>query len=167
MSGSAFYLAIATLVFALYMLWLSNRSERGAMGRSGPGIRTAETTKCAHTWAAAQQVAVPIYRLIAMYLSATAAAVLALGFVNGTIAVVFGLVVAIGVQIFFLGVATVFNWPGMGLLFIQAVGFADIPVMAAYLCLIALIFVVINLFVDLLYFAVDPRLRIEKSAAGH
>ena len=49
----------------------------------------------------------------------------------------------------------------MGLLFIQAVQFADIPVMAAYLCLIALIFVVINLVVDLLYFAVDPRLRIE------
>jgi peptide/nickel transport system permease protein len=62
---------------------------------------------------------------------------------------------------------TVFQWPGMGLLFIQAVTFADIPVMAAYLCLIALIFVVINLVVDLLYFAVDPRLRIEKSAAGH
>jgi len=62
---------------------------------------------------------------------------------------------------------TVFQWPGMGLLFIQAVTFADIPVMAAYLCLIALIFVVINLLVDLLYFAVDPRLRIEKSAAGH
>jgi len=54
---------------------------------------------------------------------------------------------------------TVFQWPGMGLLFIQAVTFADIPVMAAYLCLIALIFVVINLVVDLLYFAVDPRLR--------
>ena len=62
---------------------------------------------------------------------------------------------------------TVFQWPGMGLLFIQAVQFADIPVMAAYLCLIALIFVVINLIVDLLYFAVDPRLRIEKSAAAH
>jgi peptide/nickel transport system permease protein len=62
---------------------------------------------------------------------------------------------------------TVFQWPGMGLLFIQAVQFADIPVMAAYLCLIALIFVVINLIVDLLYFAVDPRLRIERSAAGH
>jgi peptide/nickel transport system permease protein len=62
---------------------------------------------------------------------------------------------------------TVFQWPGMGLLFIQAVQFADIPVMAAYLCLISLIFVVINLVVDLLYFAVDPRLRIEKSAAGH
>ncbi len=61
---------------------------------------------------------------------------------------------------------TVFQWPGMGLLFIQAVTFADIPVMAAYLCLIALIFVVINLIVDLLYFAVDPRLRMEK-AGGH
>jgi peptide/nickel transport system permease protein len=61
---------------------------------------------------------------------------------------------------------TVFQWPGMGLLFIQAVTFADIPVMAAYLCLIALIFVVINLVVDLLYFAVDPRLRVEK-AGGH
>lgn len=55
---------------------------------------------------------------------------------------------------------TVFQWPGMGLLFIQAVTYADIPVMAAYLCLIALIFVAINLAVDLLYFAVDPRLRI-------
>ena len=62
---------------------------------------------------------------------------------------------------------TVFQWPGMGLLFIQAVTFADIPVMAAYLCLIALIFVAINLAVDLLYFAVDPRLRIERSAAAH
>ena len=62
---------------------------------------------------------------------------------------------------------TVFQWPGMGLLFIQAVSFADIPVMAAYLCLIALIFVLINLAVDLLYFAVDPRLRVERAAAGH
>lgn len=62
---------------------------------------------------------------------------------------------------------TVFQWPGMGLLFIQAVQFADIPVMAAYLCLIALIFVVINLVVDLLYFAVDPRLRMEKSGGAH
>jgi peptide/nickel transport system permease protein len=61
---------------------------------------------------------------------------------------------------------SVFQWPGMGLLFIQAVTFADIPVMSAYLCLIALIFVVINLVVDLLYFAVDPRLRVGK-AGGH
>ncbi|MGQ0545388.1 MAG: ABC transporter permease [Betaproteobacteria bacterium] len=56
---------------------------------------------------------------------------------------------------------TVFQWPGMGLLFIQAVNFADVPVMAAYLCLIALFFVVINLTVDLLYYAVDPRLRVQ------
>ncbi|MFZ4285984.1 ABC transporter permease [Variovorax sp. HJSM1_2] len=61
---------------------------------------------------------------------------------------------------------TVFQWPGMGLLFIQAVTYADIPVMAAYLCLIALVFVVINLVVDLLYFAVDPRLRLGRSG-GH
>jgi len=55
---------------------------------------------------------------------------------------------------------TVFQWPGMGLLFIQAVSFADVPVMAAYLCLIGLFFVIINLVVDLLYYAVDPRLRV-------
>jgi len=61
---------------------------------------------------------------------------------------------------------TVFQWPGMGLLFIQAVNFADIPVMAAYLCFIALVFVVINLVVDLLYYVVDPRLRVERGA-GH
>lgn len=60
---------------------------------------------------------------------------------------------------------SVFQWPGMGLLFIQAVTFADIPVMAAYLCLIALIFVVINLVVDLLYFVVDPRLRVGNAGA--
>ena len=57
---------------------------------------------------------------------------------------------------------TVFQWPGMGLLFIQAVSFADVPVMAAYLCLIALFFVIINLVVDLLYYAVDPRLRLDQ-----
>ncbi len=60
---------------------------------------------------------------------------------------------------------TVFQWPGMGLLFIQAVNFADIPVMAAYLCFIALVFVLLNLIVDLLYYAVDPRLRIERGVA--
>jgi len=60
---------------------------------------------------------------------------------------------------------TVFQWPGMGLLFIQAVSFADVPVMAAYLCLIALIFVLINLVVDLLYFVVDPRLRVGQAGA--
>jgi len=62
---------------------------------------------------------------------------------------------------------TVFQWPGMGLLFIQAVSFADVPVMAAYLCFIALVFVLINLVVDLLYYAVDPRLRIERLVPAH
>jgi peptide/nickel transport system permease protein len=64
-----------------------------------------------------------------------------------------------GIIAFAIVTETVFQWPGMGLLFIQAVQFVDIPVMAAYLCLIALIFVMINLIVDLLYFVVDPRLR--------
>jgi peptide/nickel transport system permease protein len=54
---------------------------------------------------------------------------------------------------------TVFQWPGMGLLFIQAVAHADIPVMAAYLCVVALVFVSINWIVDVLYVVVDPRLR--------
>jgi len=71
-----------------------------------------------------------------------------------------------GIIAFAIITEQVFQWPGMGLLFIQAVQFADIPVMAAYLCLIGLIFVVINLVVDLLYYAVDPRLRIERSAGG-
>ena len=60
---------------------------------------------------------------------------------------------------------TVFAWPGVGQLFIQSVQFADVPVMAAYLLLIGLLFVVINLIVDLLYFAVDPRLRGQVGAA--
>ena len=58
---------------------------------------------------------------------------------------------------------TVFQWPGLGLLFIQAVAFADIPIMAAYRVMVALVFVVINLAVDLLYAIVDPRLRTEGS----
>ena len=54
---------------------------------------------------------------------------------------------------------SVFQWPGMGLLFINAIQFVDIPVMAAYLMLISAMFVTINLVVDLLYITVDPRLR--------
>jgi len=61
---------------------------------------------------------------------------------------------------------TVFQWPGMGFLFIQAVLFADVPIMVAYMTLVAFFFVSINLIVDLLYYAVDPRLRIERSAAA-
>ncbi|MDT7951166.1 MAG: ABC transporter permease [Acetobacteraceae bacterium] len=67
-----------------------------------------------------------------------------------------------GIIAFSIVTETVFQWPGMGLLFIQSVQVADIPVMAAYLMLISVVFVVINLIVDLLYFAVDPRLRLSR-----
>ena len=72
-----------------------------------------------------------------------------------------------GIIAFAIITETVFQWPGMGLLFIQAVQFADIPVMAAYLCLIGFIFVSINFVVDMLYYVVDPRLRAERSGGGH
>lgn len=61
---------------------------------------------------------------------------------------------------------TVFQWPGMGLLFIQAVTFVDIPVMAAYLVLVSLIFVAINTLVDITYAVIDPRLRGDLSSGG-
>lgn len=60
---------------------------------------------------------------------------------------------------------TVFQWPGMGLLFVQAVQNVDIPIMAAYLMLVAAIFVVINLGVDILYTVVDPRLSLSGGQA--
>jgi peptide/nickel transport system permease protein len=56
---------------------------------------------------------------------------------------------------------TVFQWPGLGLLIVQSITFSDIPVISAYLMLIALLFVVINTIVDVLYFLVDPRVRIQ------
>jgi peptide/nickel transport system permease protein len=71
-----------------------------------------------------------------------------------------------GIIAFTIITEQVFQWPGMGLLFIQAVQFADVPIMAAYLCLVGLIFVTINLVVDLLYYLVDPRLRIERAGAA-
>jgi len=64
-----------------------------------------------------------------------------------------------GIIAFSIVTETVFQWPGMGLLFVQSVQVADIPVMAAYLMIISVLFVTINLIVDLLYYAVDPRLR--------
>lgn len=60
---------------------------------------------------------------------------------------------------FALVTETVFQWPGMGLLFIQAVTFVDIPVMAAYLVIVSFIFVVLNTLVDITYALIDPRLR--------
>jgi peptide/nickel transport system permease protein len=67
-----------------------------------------------------------------------------------------------GIVAFSLVTETVFQWPGVGLLLVQSVAVADIPVMSAYLMLIALLFVLINLVVDLLYYAVDPRLRLRR-----
>lgn len=62
---------------------------------------------------------------------------------------------------------TVFQWPGVGLLFINAIQFVDIPVMAAYLMMISVMFVAINLIVDMLYFAIDPRLRLDRSGGSY
>jgi len=70
-----------------------------------------------------------------------------------------------GIIAFSIVTETVFQWPGLGLLFVQSVQVADVPVMAAYLMLISVVFVVINLIVDLLYFAVDPRLRMARAVA--
>jgi peptide/nickel transport system permease protein len=70
------------------------------------------------------------------------------------------------ITIFSIITETVFQWPGMGLLLVQSISVADIPVMSAYLLLIAVVFVAINLIVDLLYYAVDPRLRMVRRAAA-
>ena len=66
---------------------------------------------------------------------------------------------------FSLVTETVFQWPGIGLLLVQSVAVADIPVMSAYLLLISVVFLAINLVVDLLYYAVDPRLRVARPGA--
>ncbi len=68
-----------------------------------------------------------------------------------------------GIIAFSIVTETVFQWPGMGLLFVQSVQVADVPVMAAYLVMISVLFVLINLVVDLLYYAVDPRLRVGRT----
>jgi peptide/nickel transport system permease protein len=73
-------------------------------------------------------------------------------------------ITVVGLQIgsliaFSIIVETVFQWPGLGLLFIRSVQFSDVPVMSAYLLFVGVIFVTINLIVDLLYLVVDPRLR--------
>jgi len=70
-----------------------------------------------------------------------------------------------GIIAFAIITETVFQWPGMGLMFIQAVQHADIPVMAAYLLLVAFLFVLINFIVDLIYVRIDPRIRIQGRGA--
>ncbi len=82
---------------------------------------------------------------------------------------IFGLQLG-GLIAFAIVTETVFQWPGMGALFIQAVSFGDVPVMAAYLVLVSFLFVIINTTVDLLYTTIDPRLRVDTvrpTAAGH
>ena len=68
-----------------------------------------------------------------------------------------------GVIAFSIVTESVFQWPGMGLLFLESIRFVDIPVMSVYLVVIAFFFVLINLLVDLLYVAIDPRLRVRES----
>lgn len=70
-----------------------------------------------------------------------------------------------GIIAFSIVTESVFQWPGMGLLFLDSIRYVDIPVMSVYLVLIAMMFVIINLLVDLLYFAIDPRVRL-KGAHG-
>lgn len=69
-----------------------------------------------------------------------------------------------GVIAFSIVTESVFQWPGMGLLFLESIRFVDIPVMGVYLVMIGLIFVIINLVVDLLYFLIDPRIRVREAA---
>jgi len=69
-----------------------------------------------------------------------------------------------GIIAFSIVTESVFQWPGMGLLFLDSIKFVDVPVMATYLVLIALIFVIINLIVDMLYFIIDPRVRLKPEA---
>lgn len=68
-----------------------------------------------------------------------------------------------GIIAFSIVTESVFQWPGMGLLFLDSIRYVDIPVMSVYLVLIALMFVVINLLVDMLYFAIDPRVRLDSA----
>ncbi len=59
---------------------------------------------------------------------------------------------------------TVFAWPGMGKLLIDSILLLDRPVVVAYLMIIVVFFVVLNLLVDLLYSVLDPRVRLESRA---
>ena len=86
---------------------------------------------------------------------------------NGLIPVITITGINIGTLIAFSIITeTVFQWPGMGFLFIQAVQFVDIPIMSAYLVFIAFVFVMINFIVDILYYFIDPRIRVKGDVAN-
>jgi hypothetical protein len=106
-TSAAIGLAIAIFLFAAYTLMLARKSATGTMGRNGPGIRIAETTKCEHTWAAAQEVAAPIYRRMALALTGVALVCAVLAPVNGGAALAIGAIAGMGTQVFMLGSASV------------------------------------------------------------
>jgi peptide/nickel transport system permease protein len=82
---------------------------------------------------------------------------------NGLIPVITITGINIGTLIAFSIITeTVFQWPGMGSLFINAVQFVDIPIMSAYLIMVAFIFVMINFIVDIAYYFIDPRIRLKE-----
>ena len=86
---------------------------------------------------------------------------------NGLIPVITITGINIGTLIAFSIITeTVFQWPGMGLLFINAVQFVDIPIMSAYLIMVAFIFVMINFIVDIAYYFIDPRIRFKEEAVS-
>ena len=86
---------------------------------------------------------------------------------NGLIPVITITGINIGTLIAFSIITeTVFQWPGMGFLFINAVHFVDIPIMSAYLIMVAFIFVMINFLVDIAYYFIDPRIRIKEEFAS-
>ena len=67
----------------------------------------------------------------------------------------------LGVMIAFAVVTeTVFSWPGMGKLIIDSIFVLDRPVIVAYLAVIVVMFIIINLVVDILYSLFDPRVRL-------
>ena len=85
---------------------------------------------------------------------------------NGLIPVITITGINIGTLIAFSIITeTVFQWPGMGLLFINSVQFVDIPIMSAYLIMVAFLFVMINFIVDIAYYFIDPRIRLKEEEA--
>jgi hypothetical protein len=106
-TSAAIGLAIAIFLFSGYTFLLSRKSAAGTMGRNGPGIRIPETTKCEHTWAAAQEVAAPIYRRMALVLGALGVLIAVLSVFNGGAALTIGAIGGLGTQVFMLGSASV------------------------------------------------------------
>ena len=85
---------------------------------------------------------------------------------NGLIPVITITGINIGTLIAFSIITeTVFQWPGMGSLFIKAVYFVDIPIMSAYMIMVAFIFVMINFIVDITYYFIDPRIRLKEEGS--